>query len=56
MIDVLREAVLVEYPGAQVDWTALASFDEHVGQASVLIDRALDRLYRTFPSEDPLAI
>lgn len=52
LIDVLREAVLAEYPGVQVDWTALASFDEHVGQASALVDRALDRLYRTFPGED----
>lgn len=52
LIDVLREAVLAKHPGLQLDWAGLANLDEHVGQASALIDRALDRLYRTFPSDD----
>jgi 3-carboxy-cis,cis-muconate cycloisomerase len=52
LIDVLREMVLAKHPDARLDWSALASFDEHVGQASALVDRALERLYRTFAGDD----
>ena len=51
LVDVLRELVLAKYPALRLDWAALASYDAHVGQASALVDRALARLYRTFPAE-----
>jgi len=51
LIDVLRELVLAKHPALRLDWAALANLDEHIGQASTLVDRALERLYRAFPGE-----
>jgi 3-carboxy-cis,cis-muconate cycloisomerase len=51
LVDVLREAVEAKYPALRLDWAGLARLDDHMGQASTLIDRALARIHRTFPVE-----
>jgi 3-carboxy-cis,cis-muconate cycloisomerase len=56
LIDVLREVVLAKHPTARIDWAALARPEEHLGQASALLDRALARLERAFSLvPDPVA-
>ena len=51
LIDVLREAALSKHPALHVDWDELARPELHLGQSSVLLDRALARLDRVFADD-----
>jgi 3-carboxy-cis,cis-muconate cycloisomerase len=44
LIELVREAFCAQHPATRIDWVALAAPENHLGQASALIERALARL------------
>jgi 3-carboxy-cis,cis-muconate cycloisomerase len=47
LVELVREAVSTKHPENRIDWAALARPENHLGQGSALIDRALARIEAT---------